>query len=308
MTYIIRIKGYLYRNWKVNQEILIADCRFTDFTFPDCTSEQRKSCLFLRENEHEFIANVEVEADNFEDAEKLGIKKFSNAPSFFRIATEEPLVLNYIPICIKDKKSGKTVRHLRSQLTMEIKDEKSGDVKHLTGENITVEVVLNEELNDEQLNNIRKLQDIISVENDIGTGKEVLGDRRVFIGEKYGTHPYFIPITKSIIIKHGYVPVVASEFDMRGPIHDKSLRLLHNCKSAIFHVGTPGGQYAEIERTRDYDIKPLLLAEKSEELTISQMISTFGPKIKFYKNMEELVDIIERYLFETISGMEELIR
>lgn len=298
-TYIVRIKGYLFKPWKVDQEISIADCRFTDFSFPDCTSDQRKICLFLRENDREFIANAEVEADNFEDAEKLGIRKFSNAASFFKITTEEPIVLNN-PICIKDKKTGKTVRRRPAPLTMEIRDEKSGDVKYITGEKLNIEVIKNEELSDEQLNNIRMLRDIINPEKDSGKGKKVSElfsqDRNVFIGEKYGTHPYFIPIAKSIIVKHGYMPVVASEFEMPRTIHDKSLILLQNCKYAIFQVAPPGGQYPEIERTRDYNIKPLLLGEKSEELTISQMISTFGPRIEFYKNTEELIDIIERYL------------
>lgn len=301
-TYIVRIKGYLYRHWKVNQEIPIADCRFTDFNFPDCTPEQRRICLFFRENNREFIANVEVEADSFEEAEKLGIIKFSNAASFFRITTGESMVLNHMPICIKEKKSGKTVRHLPSQITLEIKDEKSGDLKYITGEKLNIDVIRNEELDDEQLNNIRKLQVIISSENNSGEGKEALElsaqDRYVFIGEKYGTHPYFIPIVKSIIIKHGFVPVVASEYEMPRTIHDKSLTLLHYCKYAIFQVGTPGGQYLEIEHTPDYNIKPLLLAEHSEELMISQMISTFKPNIKLYKNIQELIDIIERYLSE----------
>lgn len=127
-------------------------------------------------------------------------------------------------------------------------------------------------------------------------------ERRVFIGTNYDSNPGVIPIAKEGVFRRGYEPVIVSEagFPPNAPdIHDKSLMLLHTCKWAIIDVTHPGGQFIEVERTRDYGVKLLLVRQAldpSKPPPVSAMVSTIGHKIEYYKDPRDLIKIIAGFL------------
>ncbi len=139
----VKLKGTLYRKWEPNQEISLADCKFTDFVFTDCIS---KNCgLARRENNREFIISTEVEANNEQEAEQLGIKRCSDATFIFEFCINEQVDLKPEQICLKER--GKEAKLKRTSET-------------------TIEVVGNEALNDEQLDALKKALNAINGEND----------------------------------------------------------------------------------------------------------------------------------------------
>jgi hypothetical protein len=96
--------------------------------------------------------------------------------------------------------------------------------------------------------------------------KKKLGDfklpweRRVFVGGNYKEEMYVLNEIKRFVEAKGYEPVFADDFEIpEGMIHHHSLMLLHECSKAIFEISSEAGQLMEIERLRDYDIKPLIV-------------------------------------------------
>jgi hypothetical protein len=125
-------------------------------------------------------------------------------------------------------------------------------------------------------------------------------ERRVFVGTNYDASPGAIPILREAVIRKGYVPVVvadvAVEEDM---IHDTSILLMHTCSFAIIDVTSPGGQFMEIERARDYGTK-LLLVKQALDLTkprpVSAMVASLQYELKYYVDPRDLFKIVEEFL------------
>jgi len=87
-------------------------------------------------------------------------------------------------------------------------------------------------------------------------------DKRVFIGGNYESISNLRDI-KDAVYKLGsdFVPILPyDDFQIpKGQVYDTDLRLLHNCKYAIFEVTHPGGELFEIARCAEYQVRTLLV-------------------------------------------------
>ena len=114
--------------------------------------------------------------------------------------------------------------------------------------------------------------------------------------------PILIKI-KEVVVRLGYEPVIIDEIDVSGDlIHHHSLMYLHTCKFAIFETTSPGGQLMEVERARDYDIKPLLVCTATAAASLSGMIQTIGLKSRTYGDIDkDSPPMVEDYLSGRLS-------
>jgi len=127
-------------------------------------------------------------------------------------------------------------------------------------------------------------------------------EKRVFIGGNYASHTSNLLKIKEIVVRLGFEPVIVDDYVIpEDRTRQFSLMLLHTCKFAIFDITAAGGQYIEIERARDYDIKPLFIfsadsANRDHPLT-SGLKMLGAEDLKAYRDMEtELEPLIKRYL------------
>ncbi len=140
---------------------------------------------------------------------------------------------------------------------------------------------------------------------DLRLGPSPLGfpqpqSRRVFIGTNYDTHAHVIPEIKRAVVGKGYVPVVVAEvsFPPR-QTHDVSLLLLHTCSYAVFDITGPAGQLMEIERSRDYGLKVLLVRSHpagGRSPHVSKMIRSLRYRIRTYSNVADLRALVNHFL------------
>ena len=85
-------------------------------------------------------------------------------------------------------------------------------------------------------------------------------------------------------------------------IHHRSLLLLHLCKKAIFEVTSPAGQLMELERCRDYGVRPLILRQvmpttDSADASVSAMIATMADQdVRAYSTTPQLKALVKEYL------------
>ncbi len=87
-------------------------------------------------------------------------------------------------------------------------------------------------------------------------------EKRVFIGGNYELMSALRDIKNAVKkLDNNFVPILAYD-DFQIPaakIYEWDLRLLHNCKYAIFDVTSPAGELFEIARTEEYHVKTLLV-------------------------------------------------
>lgn len=130
--------------------------------------------------------------------------------------------------------------------------------------------------------------------------------RRVFVGGPYRTHIAELNIIASWCRQMDYDPVVVMEFAIpESKIHHHSLMLLHECRLAIFDVTTEAGQLMELERTRDYDITPLVVSQHG---TPSQMVTDLNRlrlTPKQYNTHAELEAHVRDYLRSGETTLED---
>lgn len=120
-------------------------------------------------------------------------------------------------------------------------------------------------------------------------------ERHVFVGGNYATHIAELKRIKRVCFDKGYDPVLAKEFKFPpGKVHHHSLMLLHERSKAVFEVSSEAGQLMEIERLRDYEIKPLIVYQVSAHLTkmLEELVGGQDYDIKQYSDDEELVKLI----------------
>lgn len=124
---------------------------------------------------------------------------------------------------------------------------------------------------------------------------------RVFIGGSFRELPRLRDI-QGIVIRLNFNPILTHEVQgTEQSIHHHNLMLLHTCKYAIFEVTRPEGQLMEIERTKDYDIHPLLVcssmdATDESRVKLTDMLETAGFPIHGYRDGYHLAEIIKTYL------------
>ncbi len=157
-------------------------------------------------------------------------------------------------------------------------------------------------------------------------------DRRVFIGGNYDQIPRLRDI-RNAVEDLGFVGIIPRD-DVIVPleeVHDWDLRILHDCRFAIFDVSVPAGEMMEIERVRDYGTQALLIYGSREQAKdgppehITRMIRTFRLPLKGYPDTEGLKTIVAEFLspehrdpdrdlylkvfgywFDTIAAIEEI--
>ena len=128
-------------------------------------------------------------------------------------------------------------------------------------------------------------------------------EKRVFIGGNYATQTSNLLKIKEIVTRLGFEPVIVDDYVVpEDKVRHFSLMLLHSCKFAIFDITVAGGQYVEIERARDYGIKPLLVF--SADSTRRESPFTSGLKMLEIENAKAYRDIetdLEPYIREYLS-------
>ena len=104
-------------------------------------------------------------------------------------------------------------------------------------------------------------------------------DKRVFIGGSYQQdRRKLLSLLATAVKKAHFVPVIADEYKMSDDlIHDRTLYLLHGCRYAIFEASDASGALIEIERTRDYGTRTMILfhGASSAGWIASRMLSSF---------------------------------
>lgn len=128
---------------------------------------------------------------------------------------------------------------------------------------------------------------------------------RVFVGGNYDFMPLLREICKTVF-DNGYQPIFAYDFEVpKDEIHDHDIRLLHNCKYAIFEVSNPAGELMEIERVRDWQISTLLIYQIRDKgnptppPALTSMLKTFKYDrliMKGFFSIEEMKKIIISWL------------
>lgn len=127
-------------------------------------------------------------------------------------------------------------------------------------------------------------------------------DRRVFVGGSYKGQLLEINEIAATIRSRSFDPVVEFEFEIAPEqIHHHALMLLHECRWAVFDVTTEAGQLMELERTRDYQIRPLVVQQgTSQHGSMSAMVETLlarlGQPASRYSRMDELRNLVDGYL------------
>ena len=133
---------------------------------------------------------------------------------------------------------------------------------------------------------------------------ESLWEKRLFVGGSYASQFAVLNEIKKEVMRWGYDPILASEFDMPPDlIHHHTLMLLHNCEFAIFDISSEAGQLLEVERLRDYEIEPLFVYQRHpdhSEPRISAMLATLirqrGYETKSYSDIQQVRDHVKAYL------------
>lgn len=125
---------------------------------------------------------------------------------------------------------------------------------------------------------------------------------RVFIGGNY-KFGLVLHLIKRAVIYSGYQPILVSEFEIPvGSERESSLRLLRQCKFAIFEVSTDdAGHMIEMERALDYETVSLCLWDEgtSESPKISAMVTShpvYRGNQQGYKGMRQLEDAVSVFL------------
>ncbi len=128
-------------------------------------------------------------------------------------------------------------------------------------------------------------------------------EKRVFIGGNYQTHMPVLRHVERIVASLGFTPVIAFDVEIsRESTYHHTLMLLHTCEYAVFEISAPSGQLMEIERTRDYQTKVLLLYSTTEpsgppsQLVSSMLTSAEVGRVEGYVEMADIEPIIARFL------------
>lgn len=150
--YIIRMRGNLYRNWDSNLERNINGCKFSDLNISDCPNYTLGNCIFIKENDYEFIIKTEIIANDKKDAKELGKKVCSHACHSFEFYINEKVNLDLDRICIFNLEDGSSERTIpapfkidgiqtNGKIIINVYSEKSLDAEQLNaiiqGENIS---------------------------------------------------------------------------------------------------------------------------------------------------------------------------
>jgi hypothetical protein len=142
---------------------------------------------------------------------------------------------------------------------------------------------------------------------DVGAEKRKPGkfesdwNKRVFIGGSYNKHLLEINHIRKTCKYLGFDPVVAFEFETPdGKVHHHALMLLHECCKAVFEVTEHVGQLMEIERLRDYEVKPLIVCQQKAHLSemLEALLQSQNYVVQRYNSPEELEHLVKEFLIQ----------
>lgn len=128
-------------------------------------------------------------------------------------------------------------------------------------------------------------------------------EERVFIGGNYDLPVNLVKIN-DMVRDAGWIPIFPLKFDIHlDQIHDWDLRILHNCRYAIFEVSQAAGELMEIERANEYGTKTLLMfqargPEQKEPPQVASMLRTCGHRLRGYLSDNDLRSAISDFLLE----------
>jgi hypothetical protein len=127
-------------------------------------------------------------------------------------------------------------------------------------------------------------------------------ENRVFIGGNYVLMPILREL-ENVVFGSGFQPIIAYDFDIpKEKTRDYTLRLLFQCKYAIFEETLAGGQMAEIARASGFQqLKVLQLymamnEKKEPPNTLSIMVWQTEPPPQGYLTIQELREIVLTFL------------
>jgi hypothetical protein len=86
-------------------------------------------------------------------------------------------------------------------------------------------------------------------------------------------------------------------------VHHHALMLLHECGKAVFEVTEHVGQLMEIERLRDYEVKPLVVCQVNAPLSemLEALLKSQGYEVNRYSNPAELEKLVTDFLSRRFS-------
>ena len=136
----------------------------------------------------------------------------------------------------------------------------------------------------------------------------------MFIGGNYDNCATLREIGR-MVEELGYQPIIALDFDVsKEEVRSYDLRLLANCKYAIFEISFSDGHLIEIERSGDYKVQTLLVYQARDEkrepppgaslMVLGSAHQRFG-----YLNFKELKEYLPTFLppeQQTVSKTLEL--
>ncbi len=129
-------------------------------------------------------------------------------------------------------------------------------------------------------------------------------NRRVFIGGNYASISNLRSIKDAVYrLKADFTPILPyDDFQIPpGQVHEADLRLLHNCKYAIFEVTQPGGELFEIARCTEYTVITLLIYQargfsEAPPNVKTMLLESGGHEHHNYLNIEQLNQIVDNFL------------
>ena len=127
-------------------------------------------------------------------------------------------------------------------------------------------------------------------------------ENRVFIGGNYALMPILREIAKSVR-EVGFQPIIAYDFEIpKDKTREYSLRLVYQCKYAIFELTIPDGQLVEAVRANmasEINILQLYMAmdnTKKPPKTVSTMVWQSKPPPEGYITIQELRLMVKYFL------------
>ena len=83
-------------------------------------------------------------------------------------------------------------------------------------------------------------------------------------------------------------------------LHQASLRILRDCRRAIFEMSYRGAQNVEYDRLLDYElVQPLVVVEQGAEQLNSferEIATRMGAKVGMYSDQSELLRLVDAWL------------
>jgi len=127
-------------------------------------------------------------------------------------------------------------------------------------------------------------------------------ENRVFVGGSYVLMPILRRIEKTVEA-YGFQPIIAYDFDIpRNMTRDYTLRLLYQCRYAVFEVTLENGHMVEIVRAsgfRELRILQVYMAlneDREPPKTMSIMVWQAEPPPQSYLTIDELDERVKAFL------------